>query len=589
MWVALVRRTRPGLGDRWFANTWGVCVSGTHEGASPPTTGWAEQALEALAMPTFALDREYRCTAFNAAFSDAFRDSYRVEIALGANLLERITVDEDRAAAKANFDRVLAGEQVASTVAYGEESRSRRRYSVIRSPIRKDGKIIGLAAVVVDETEHQRAVEEVVGSKRFVQNILDSSPNLIYIHDLVGNRNVYVNREASEFLGYAPEQIGTFGSEFLSKTLHPEDAERVAAHHAGFAFATDDKAFEIEYRMKHVGGEWRWLRSREVVFARDGEGVATQILGFTEDVTESKAAEEDLRASEERYRALVEAVRDIVFVIGRDDRIQYVNEVAAGWLQRPRKDIIGMKRIDVFPADEEWSRSQPEALRRVAETGESLYVEHPAYFPGGVRWQATSLAPLRDAKGSISGVLGIGRDITDHRNAEQARVGKLEHLAHADVLTGLLNRRGFELLSKQAVAQAQRSGEGVGVIYADMDGLKAINDELGHAAGDQVLRDAAAVLCVTLRSVDVISRVGGDEFIVFAVGEDEGSIHLLAERVQEGIDAFNSTHPESRPMSMSCGVSWRGPGVRFDLDQLVGEADAAMYREKARRFGDSAR
>jgi diguanylate cyclase (GGDEF)-like protein/PAS domain S-box-containing protein len=297
--------------------------------------------------------------------------------------------------------------------------------------------------------------------------------------------------------------------------------------------------------------------------------------------------EQALRESEERYRVLVDAVRDIVFVVDRDDRVQFVNEAAAEWMQRSPEELIGMPRAEVFVGNEEWSRHQGESLRRVCETGEPLYVEQPVRFPGGSRWQATSLAPLRDGEGNITGVLGIARDITDRKRAEQRRVGELEQLAHADALTGLPNLRGFDLLSKQAVAQAARAGQGIGAIYADLDNLKEINDESGHAAGDQALRDAATILRVTLRSVDVIARVGGDEFIVLAAGDGEDSVHQLVDRLQEGIEVFNSAHAGPRALSLSCGVAWRDSGAPVEIDGVVAEADAAMYREKTRRSGAS--
>jgi len=415
--------------------------------------GWTRQMLDAVAVPVFGLDPEYRYIAFNAAHADVMRTTWGVEIAEGACLFDYLPPGEARDAAIENMTRSLAGERVTSSVWFGDGSTPRRLFSLIRGPIVTDGKVVGVAVVSVDETER-----------------------------------------------------------------------------------------------KHV--------------------------------------EDELRASEERYRALVEAVRDIVFVIDRDDRIEFVNEAAAAWLQASPEELIGKPRADVFPSSDDWSRHQAGSLRKVIETGEPLYLEHPARFPGGMRWQATSLAALRDGDGQIVGVLGIGRDITERKQAEQRHLGELEQLAHADALTGLLNRRGFDLLSEQAVAQAARAGQGVGVIYGDMDGLKAINDELGHAAGDQALRDMATVLRVTLRSADVIARVGGDEFVVLAVGEDEASIHLLAERLHEGIAVFNSAREGLRPLAMSSGVAWRSPGETFKTDVVVEEADLAMYGEKARRAMD---
>ena len=362
----------------------------------------------------------------------------------------------------------------------------------------------------------------------------------------------------------------------------PDTAESDLEIFRTFQAEASGESYRVEKRYVRKDGSLVWvdLTSSPVM---DENGDLAYFVDVIEDIDDRKKAEQALRASEERYRALVEAVRDIVFVIDRDDRIEFVNEAAAAWLQASPQELIGEQRVDVFPPSGEWSRHQSESLRRVLDTGEPLYVEHPARFPGGTRWQATSLAPVRDGDGRIVGVLGIGRDITERKQADQRHLGELEQLAHADALTGLLNRRGFDLLSEQAVAQAARAGQGVGVIYGDMDGLKAVNDTLGHAAGDQALRDMATVLRVTLRSADVIARVGGDEFVVLAVSEDGGSINQLAERLQEGIVVFNAARDGLHPLAMSCGVSWRGPGDGLKVALLVEEADAAMYREKALR------
>jgi len=533
--------------------------------------GWAQRALDALPVPAFALDLNYRYVAFNAAHADAMNDAHGVEVALGANMLDCFTVDEDRAAAKASIDIALQGEQTTSSVWYGDKSRSRRLYTLIRSPIRADGEIVGVVAVAVDETESKASHEE-----RFRATFEQSAIGMAQV-DLDG-RWMQVNDRLCQILGYSRDELlALTWADITYSEAMGVDADALRRFHAG-----EVDSYRTEKRYIRKDGSLVWV-DLTLSLVRDEEGNPEYMVDMIEDIENRKRAEQALRESEERYRALVEAVRDIVFVIDCDDRIEYVNDGAAAWLQCAPEELIGKSRADAFPPADEWSQHQAASLRQVRETGEPLYVEHLVHLPGGVRWQGTSLAPLRDGEGRITGVLGIGQDITDRKHAEQTRVGELEQLAHADALTGLLNLRGFGLLSRQAVAQAARAGQGVGAIYADLDNLKDINDASGHAAGDQALRDAATVLRVTLRSVDVIARVGGDEFIVLAAAEDEASIHLLVERLQEGIAVFNSAHSWPRTLSVSCGVAWRDPGRRVRIDRLVAEADAAMYREKARR------
>jgi len=428
-----------------------------------------------------------------------------------------------------------------------------------------------------DDTERKHAEDELRESEARFRAAFDQSA-IGMAQVALDGRWMHVNDRLCDILGYTRnELLALTFADITSPDTIDADLDALRKFQAG-----EVDTYRVEKRYVRKDGSLVWVDLMSSV-VRDEEGAPEYFVDMIEDVDDRKKAERALRASEERYRALVEAVRDIVFVIDRDDRIEFVNEAAAAWLQGSPQELIGKRRVDVFPSSGEWSRHQAESLRRVLRTGEPLYLEHPARFPGGMRWQATSLAPLRDGDGRIVGVLGIGRDITERKQAEQRHLGELEQLAHADALTGLLNRRGFDLLSEQAVAQAARAGQGVGVIYGDIDGLKMTNDELGHAAGDQALRDMATVLRVTLRSADIIGRVGGDEFVVLAVGEDGGSIHQLAERLQEGIAVFNAARDGLRPLAMSCGVSWRGPGEALKVALLVEEADAAMYREKALR------
>lgn len=189
-----------------------------------------------------------------------------------------------------------------------------RKWIAARGEVKRDAdnKIIGVHGTVRDITERKMAEEALAASERFSQRMLEATPNLIYIYDLIETRNIYTNREVTEFLGYTSEEILAFGSALFEHILHPDDAALVAEHHARLhrLAPSDDCVLEVDYRMKRASGEWRWLHSRDVPFARDDSGAVTQILGSTEDITERKAASEQLRESEERHRSIVESMTD---------------------------------------------------------------------------------------------------------------------------------------------------------------------------------------------------------------------------------------------------------------------------------------
>ena len=141
-------------------------------------------------------------------------------------------------------------------------------------------------------------------NEHFLLKILETTPNLIYIYDLVEHRNTFSNKEFANFLGYTPDQIKGMGSDLFKVILHPEDAMRVAVHHARFNAAGDADIFEIEYRMKNSLGEWRWLHSRDAIFSRMIDGKPKEIIGATDDITERKKAVELLSISENKLKSL---------------------------------------------------------------------------------------------------------------------------------------------------------------------------------------------------------------------------------------------------------------------------------------------
>lgn len=156
----------------------------------------------------------------------------------------------------------------------------------------------------------------------------------------------------------------------------------------------------------------------------------------------------------------------------------------------------------------------------------------------------------------------------------------LRSLSLIDDLTGLYNRRGFSDLGEQYLKLARRSGRGVTMVYVDLDRFKSINDSLGHHVGDRALIKVADILRATFRRSDIIARLGGDEFGVLALEAADESAELLVERLREGVVDFNESSVEPFELSVSIGMARHDDDPRVRLEDMVTEADAAMYREK---------
>ena len=176
--------------------------------------------------------------------------------------------------------------------------------------------------------------------------------------------------------------------------------------------------------------------------------------------------------------------------------------------------------------------------------------------------------------------LGLGDSIKqDGRKHQKARIAYLESLSATDELTHLLNRRGFHDQFGRTLARADRHGEQGALLLVDLDGLKRINDSLGHLAGDRVLRFTADLLSASVRRTDYVARLGGDEFVVVLTNTTADQAGDRTAAIQHLInDATVPWKSGQIQLRVSIGIAPFGP--RADLDQVLRQADLALYKSK---------
>jgi len=160
---------------------------------------------------------------------------------------------------------------------------------------------------------------------------------------------------------------------------------------------------------------------------------------------------------------------------------------------------------------------------------------------------------------------------------------ELRAMALTDPLTGLYNRRGFYALAEQQLRMAGRTGRSLLLFFADVDGLKRINDTAGHVEGDRVLQAVAEVLRCTFRASDIVARLGGDEFAILAIDAPENTAELLTARLWESLKMHNAQGDLPDTLSLSLGLARFDPDRPCSLDDLVTRADALMYACKRRK------
>jgi len=223
---------------------------------------------------------------------------------------------------------------------------------------------------------------------------------------------------------------------------------------------------------------------------------------------------------------------------------------------------------------------------------------HPACEPE-VRWALASSRPLLSEAKTLGAVV-FYRDITERKELEnklasyteelkasnvelqRAQIA-LEQLASADELTGLHNRRGFLALGVQSIKLARRSQKPFALVFADLDGLKKINDTLGHGDGDLAITDAAHVLSDSFRHSDVLGRLGGDEFAILMSDADADSARIVKKRIADKVDKLNAEGHRPYTLSLSVGMLVCNSDEAAPLEDLLSRVDALMYEEKKKK------
>jgi diguanylate cyclase (GGDEF)-like protein len=208
----------------------------------------------------------------------------------------------------------------------------------------------------------------------------------------------------------------------------------------------------------------------------------------------------------------------------------------------------------------------------------------PVIVLSGLADQETALLTVREGaqdfivKGTYTEE-GLLRAIDYAVERNRMRVEMLS-TAWEDELTGLSNRRGFQALTAQLIRSANRMNKGVFLVFVDLDGMKQVNDVFGHKQGDQMLKDAAAILTKVFRDSDVVARIGGDEFAVFGIEHNEEMTSVSIARLKKTVREFCAKGDKPYVLSLSVGLARVKPCHNGCMDGLLAAADAKMYEDK---------
>ena len=292
-------------------------------------------------------------------------------------------------------------------------------------------------------------------------------------------------------------------------------------------------------------------------------------------VWEKRRAEEALRESEERYRAIVEDQTELICRFLPDGTLTFVNEAYCRYFGKKREELIGSSFMPLIPEqDQEFVADQFNSLS--LENPVVTY-EHRVILPDGqFRWQQWTDQAIFDQQGHFVEFQSVGRDITEWVQAEE----QLVYMATHDTLTGLPNRRLFSDRLTLELAHAQREQRKLAVMLLDLDYFKDVNDTLGHSVGDKLLQAVGERLTSFLRASDTVARMGGDEFMLILPGIalEEG----MARVAQKILELFRKPFVfDGYEISITTSIGMvMYPNDGEDGDTLMKNADIAMYCAK---------
>jgi diguanylate cyclase (GGDEF)-like protein/PAS domain S-box-containing protein len=507
-------------------------------------------------------DAQGGCSFVNQAWEDYTGRTTEGEV--GTRWLQSVH-DEDRAELERIWDEALGLRR-----GFEAEYRLRRvdgEYGWIHHaavPVNDDaGRLAGFLGTCHDITERRAAELDARAKERTIRLLADNVPALIAYYDGATLECRFANSAYARTWGYTVDSI-------LGKTVREVIGEAGYAQispHIQRVLLGETAVYERSIR-EADGGE-RVLEATLLPQLDDaGRAIAATVL--INDITRHRLAEQSVRESEERLRKFADATDEgIAF-----QELGVLTDCNAAVLRMTGytyEEIVGTEIIGYVAED-----CREQVMNNVRMGYERPY-ESALITKDGTRIPVEFVGRVMPYKGK-NYRMSVIRDIRDRKEAE----ARIQFLAHHDTLTGLPNRALLLDRLEFILAAARRHGSHVAILFIDLDNFKTVNDSLGHAAGDALLRVIASRIEDALRSADVVSRLGGDEFLVVLPElEDEQAPVHVAEKLIAAVSEPVPLEGQSLSVSPSIGISLF-PRDGTTVDALIKNADAAMYLAKER-------
>jgi len=418
-----------------------------------------------------------------------------------------------------------------------------------------------IAVLETLEAGHRKAEEALQESEEKFRSLVDSTDDSIYLVDR-DNRYLYINKKHLSRLGLTERQsIGREYSMFHSPEETGEFEDKV------------NTVFKTGKSSMHEYNSRRDNRSFLQTFSpvKEPDGNITAVTIVSKDITERKKVSEAILQSIQDWEDTFNSITDMITIHDRDFNIVRANKAAEKILGLPFL-LPGTKCYKYYHGKDDPMAGCPSC--DCLTTG--MPVSFEMFEPYLKMYLEIRSIPRFDANKKLAGLLHVVRDISERKKMEEI----LRTMSITDELTGLLNRRGFFSLAQKQLKAAERSKRIMSVIYADLDGLKEINDTLGHKEGDAALLEFAELLKDTFRESDIIGRLGGDEFAVVVEVSEPDSELTIKRRLEERLAVVNDRKGRHYILLISLGIVRHDPYNPCSIDELISQSDKLMYANK---------
>jgi len=526
---------------------------------------YAENIVETVREPMVVLDSDLKIITVNHSFYDTFKVTS--EETIGNFIYDVGNRQWDIPKLRVLVEEILPHDTVINGYEVEHDFLDIGRKTILLNARQIFREKIGSRIILLameDITDRKQLEAEIQSAREYAENIVETVRESMVVLSsdlkiLTANHSFY-----DTFKVKPADTIGSFIYDVGNRQWDIPDL-RVLIEEI-LPLDTVINGYEVEHDFPGIGRKTILLNARQIFREEIGSHI---ILLAMEDITERKLAEERLNQVMRQQQAILDNIPNIAWLKDPEGKYVAVNTPFSRALNLNPEDLVGKSVHDVYQP--ELALKYEQDFRAVMTTGRRTYFEESVIDrEGKIRHVEKNETPIFDDSGVIIGVIGIAHDITSRKDIEVS----LRHDSTHDILTGLYNRAFF-------TEELQRFAKGrmfpLSIVMADINGLKTVNDSLGHEAGDHLIRLAARIILEAFRAEDIVARIGGDEFAVLLPSTAVTVAEEAVERLKNCPELCNGQ------VSIAFGIA--SAASKDQLEEALKVSDERMYQDKSTQKG----